>query len=236
MGSPTYRQSTGRKIFAGLFAAGIATSVLYSVTGSAVMLYDDDENKSVVSEMRDVAAFSRIHIKGAVDLELTAGEDQSLEIETRADYMKYVTTEVSNGTLIIDMEEYRDRKIWDDGDVDVVISLPMLEEIEVSGAVDADLHDIDSDELLIEVRGAADMDVEGKCGTFTLEVKGAGDIDADKLKCETVEVDVKGAGSASVYASDTIDARVSGVASISIYGQPKNVSQHSGGLSSISIK
>lgn len=235
MGSPTYRQSTGSKIFAGLIAAGIATSVLYSITGNAVMVHDEKEGRSIVSEKRDVPAFTRIHIKGAIELDLTAGEDQSLEVETRADYMKYVTTEVSNGTLTIDMEDHRRSKVWDDGDVEVTITLPMLDEIEVSGAVDADLDNIDSDELTINVRGAADIDVEGKCETFLLEVKGAGDIDADKLKCKTVEVDVKGAGSASVYASETIDARVSGIASISVYGQPKNVKKHTGGLSSISI-
>lgn len=229
------RPSAGRKALVGLMAAGVAATVLHSVAGSASMAYDRDGGKRITQE-RDVTGFTRIQVRGAIELELTAGEDYSVSIRTREGYMKDVTTELDGDTLVIDMEDRKRNSWWDNADVDVTITMPKLTELEVLGAVDGELFAIDSDELEIDVRGAADVEIEGKCGTLTLDVKGAGDIDADDLKCANVDVDVKGAGSASVYASDSIDARVSGVASISVYGDPKDVRKHAGGLSSISIK
>lgn len=233
--SNSNRPTVGRTALVGLVAAGIAATVFYSVAGSATMTREDD-GRDRVTENRDVTGFTRIQVKGAIDLELTAGKDYSVSIRTREDRIKDVTTELDGDTLVIDMEDDGRRNFWRNSSVDVTISMPTLAELEVLGAVDGELFDIESDELEIDVRGAADVEVEGTCGKLVLDVKGAGDIDADDLKCADVEVDVRGAGSASVFASESIDARVSGVASISVYGDPKDVRKHSGGLSSISIK
>lgn len=235
MGLPSFfsRHSAGRNILAGVCAAGIATTVLYSVATSAKTLNDDDDDRVV--QTRDLTAFTRIEVRGAIDLELTAGESQSVQIEADEDRIEYVTTKVSGDTLIIDMED-RGKRFWNDSNVDVTINMQTLRAIDVHGAVDGDFENIDSDELLIDIRGAADVDIEGTCGTLTIDMKGAADIEAEDLKCENVEVGVKGAGSASVYASESIDADVAGVASISVYGNPKNVKKNSGGFASISIK
>lgn len=237
MGNQSYyrRPSLGRKTLAAFLAAGIASSVVYSVAGSATMV-DDDDRRGRISEDRDVNGFTKIQVRGAIDLELTAGKDFGVNIRTRANRMDDVITEIDGDTLIIDMDDENRRHFWNNTNVEVTITMPELKELEVLGAVDGELRDIESDDLSIDIRGAAEVDIEGSCGTLTLDVKGAGDIDADDLKCENVEVDVKGAGSATVYASESIDANVAGVASISIYGDPKNVRKHSGGLSSISIK
>lgn len=228
------RPSTGRKALVGLMAAGVAATVLQSVAGG-VVAHDRDRGDRI-SQDRDITGFTRIEVRGAIELELTAGKDHSISIRTRENRMEDVITELDGDTLVIDMEDGRRNSWWDDADVEVTITMPMLAELEVLGAVDGEIYAVDSEELEIDVRGAAEVDIEGTCGTLTLDVKGAGDIDADRLKCKDVEVDVKGAGSASVFASESIDARVSGVASISVYGEPKDVRKHAGGLSSISIK
>lgn len=229
------RPSVGRKALVGLMAAGVAATVLNTVAGTASVAHDRDDG-DYVSQERDLTGFTRLQVRGAIELELTAGKDFSVTIRTREGRMEDVITEVDGDTLVLDMEDGRRRSWWDDTDVDVTITMPTLAELEVLGAVEGELYDIDSEEIEIDVRGAADVEMEGKCGTLTVDVRGAGDIDADDLKCANVEVDVKGAGSASVYASESIDARVSGVGSISVYGDPKDVRKHSGGLSSISIK
>lgn len=235
MGIPFFsgRTAFGGKTVSGALAAGLAVGAFLTVASSHTLAHDEHER---VTEERDVSGFTRIEIKGAIELELTAGEDFSVTI-TAEDYpIADVTTEVDGDKLIIDMEEQDRFMGWDDADVDVRITMPTLRELEVTGAVDGEFDNIDSEELMIDIRGAADVEFEGTCGTLTLDVRGAGDIDADKLRCKDVEVDVKGAGSASVFASESVDARVAGVASISIYGDPKNVRKHEGGLSSISIK
>lgn len=229
------RLSVGRKAFVGLLAAGVAATVLHSVASSATLAHDRDSGNRI-SQERDLQGFTRIQVRGAIELELTAGEEHSVTIRTRENRIEDVVTELDGNTLVIDMDDDRRHSWWDDAEVEVTVTMPTLEELEVLGAVDGEIVGVNSEEIEIDVRGAADVDIEGTCGTLTLDVRGAGDIDADDLKCANVDVDVKGAGSASVYASESIDARVSGVASISVYGDPKDVRKHAGGLSSISIK
>jgi hypothetical protein len=219
----------------GLALAGLAYAAFFTPTLSAVAITHGDKSDHV-SEERSLDAFTKILVKGAIDLDLTAGKDQNVEIRTDADRMDAVETYVRGDTLIIDMEDKGRRNFWRSVDVDVTISLPVLEGIEVRGAVDGEVQGIDGGDLFIEIKGAGDLDLEGNCANLELDIKGAGDIDAEGLKCGSVEVDVRGAGSASVYASEEVDANVSGVGSISVYGKPKTVHKKVGGIGSIRIR
>ena len=197
-----------------------------------------EEHGSRISQTRDVETFTRVQIKGGVELDLTAGKSQSVEIEAHEGYIADIKTYVRGDTLVIDM----DTDDSDDGiemhghNVHVKINMEMLAELEVLGAVDADIRGVDSKDLKIDIKGAGDVDIEGKCGALELELKGAGDVDAKDLKCEDVEVAVKGVGEAVVYASKSVDADVSGIGSITVYGEPSRVRQSDGFLGSIRIK
>jgi hypothetical protein len=216
----------------GLAVAGLAGAAIFTPASPAQAFYSSDD----VSEERSVAAFTKILIKGGIELDLTAGKDQKLVVETEEGYLERVLTFVDGDTLVIDMEDKRRRKFWNDVDVDITIQMPTLEGIEVRGAVDGDVRNLDADKLMVEIKGAADLNLEGNCETLTLDIKGAGDIGADDLKCKVVDVDVKGAGSASVYASDEVEANVRGVGSIDVYGKPKTIRKKVGGIGSISIR
>ena len=212
---------TLRNGVAALAIAGVAGIFLVQ-GGSAAFAHDKhdkhEKNGKVTSEVRDVAAFSRIQVRGGLELDLTAGKDQHVEISAREGFLKDVKTYVRGDTLVIDMDDDDDdddnhgHHMSFDGDdsVKVTITLPMLEEFEVMGAVDGNLHNLNS--------------------------KGAGDVDAEELKCADVEVDVRGVGEARVFASESVDANVSGVGSITVYGDPKKVRQSDGFLGSIRIK
>jgi Putative auto-transporter adhesin, head GIN domain len=216
----------------GLAVAGLAVAALASSNSFAALSDNDD----TVTENRTLDTFTKIRIKGAIELRLVAGKDQKVTIETAADRIKDVETYLRGDTLVIDMSSKGKRNHWRNADVEVEISMRSLEGIEVMGAVEAKIKGVDSPRLEIEIKGAAELDIEGSCGDLELDIKGAGDISARDLKCENVDVDVRGAGDASIFAAESVEADVAGVASISIYGQPKKVRKHVSGLGSISIK
>lgn len=224
--------SSFRRGVFGLAIAGLATAAFVSDDSFA---FHDDHGEDV-KEDRELGAFTKIRVKGAIELHLVAGKEQKVTIETAEKRMEHVETYVRGDTLVIDMDDDGRRNFWRNVDVNVMINMQSLEGIEVMGAVDADVEGVDSERLEIEIKGAADLDIEGSCGELELDVKGAGDISAADLRCESVEVEVKGAGNASVYASDRVEADVAGVASVSVYGKPKNVRKHVGGLGSIRIR
>ncbi len=217
----------------GLAVAGLAATAIVSGAGAA---FNFETSGDTISQDRALERFTKIRIKGALELKLVAGKDQKVTVTTEESHMKNVETYVRGDTLVIDMSDRERRSFWDDVDVNMTIHMQSFEGIEVMGAVDADIQGVESDQLDIDIKGAADIDIEGHCGTLDLEVNGAGDVSARNLECEIAEVDIRGAGNASVYASKSVDADVAGVANISIYGQPKTVRKNVGGLGSINIK
>ncbi|WP_262692968.1 head GIN domain-containing protein [Kordiimonas aestuarii] len=222
----------------GVVALAIAGSVgvfAFAPTAPAFAHNDHGDRKT---ETREVSTFTRIQVKGGIELDLTAGKDQKVTIEAYEGDMRDIKTYVRGDTLVIDLDDDDDdnNMSFHSEDVNVTISMKMLEELEVLGAVDADLRGIDSKELTIDIKGAADLEAEGTCGSLRLEIKGAGDVDTEELRCEDVEVSVRGVGEAKVFASESVDANVSGIGSITVYGEPKRVRQSDGFLGSIRIK
>jgi hypothetical protein len=199
---------------------------------------DDDYEKgdgNRISQTRDLDTFTRILVKGGIELDLKAGDEQSVTIATDGNRIELVETYVKDGTLVIDLSERKRKRFWNNVEIDVDISVENFDGIEILGAVDGDLSGINSDRFEIDIKGAADLKLSGACISLVVDLKGAGDVDADNLKCDNVDVDLKGAGAASVFASQSVDALVAGVGTIDVYGNPKDVNKRTGGIGTIKI-
>lgn len=223
----------------GLLAIGVGTVALatfISGVGNAASAgwFHDDHKSGHATEMRDLGAFTKIRTKGGLELKVAVGQSQSVEVTADDDYISDVETYVSGDTLVIDMSDKHD--FWDDADVAVKITMPSFEGIEVLGAIDGEISGVHGGKVEVEIKGAADLEIEGTCDELQLSIKGAGDVDAKDLVCGVVDVDVKGVGSATVYASEAVDASVGGIGEISVYGSPKQVKQNAGGIGSVRIR
>ncbi len=221
-----------RKGVLGLALASLAGATFLTSGSSAYMLRGDK-----VSETREVESFTKVRIKGAFELDLIAGKEFSLAVEGKERDLEYVDTYVRGDRLTVDNSDSDEdgTKIDTDG-VKVTITMPTIEEFEVLGAVDAELKGINSESFVFELKGAGSVDISGECGALELEIKGAGEVDAENLECRDVEVSVKGVGEADVYASESVDADVSGIGSITVYGAPQKVRQSDSWLGKIRIK
>lgn len=186
-----------------------------------------------ITEARDLDTFTRIVIKGALDILIVAGEKkQSVEITVESRYLERVETEVDGDTLIISQKGRR----WRDLDVEVEISMIALNGFVIDGAADAEISGVDSEEFELIVNGAADIDIEGVCGSAHFEINGAADLDASELKCKAVEIEINGAGDADVFASESIIAFLNGVGDVEVYGNPSMVKPRIRGFGSFEIK
>lgn len=205
-------------------AAGLA--ILMGATMMTTPALADDD-----SETRDVAEFSRIVIEGAMDIDVSVGEGQNVEISADRGYLSRVETRVERDTLYISQEGRR----WRDADIEVTISVENLSAFIIEGAADVDITGIDSDSFLLEIDGAGDVTLEGTCGDAEYEINGAGDIDAEGFECKIVEITINGAGDADVYASESIRAVLNGVGDITVYGNPSQVRPSIHGLGSFEV-
>lgn len=204
----------------------LATALLAtSLTGLASAPVFADET----AELRDVKTFSKIRIKGAVELNIVIGDKQSVEIITEEDFHDQIDTDVSGKTLTIDQDDWDDRD-WEDVDVVVNITMELFEYLQIDGAADVDAVGIRTEEFGLQINGAGDIHLEGTCDEAEFEINGAGDLDAKEFECKVVDVEIRGAGDADVYASEEVDAGIFGVGDITAYGNPSKVNRRIFGM------
>ena len=200
---------------------------------AAVSLGGQSALAEETTEARDLDTFTRIVIKGALDISVVAGEKkQSVEITTESRFLDRVETDVDGDTLIISQKGRR----WRDLDVEIEISVVALTGFVIDGAADAEISGVDSEEFELIVNGAGDIDIEGVCGSARFEINGAADLDASEMKCKDVEVEINGAGDADVFASESIVAIINGVGDIEVYGNPSSVKPSIKGFGSFEMK
>ena len=206
-------------------AAAIALLMGTATLGAAPALADE------ASDSRNVAEFTKVVIEGAMDAVITAGEDQSVVIETERNYLHRVETHVEGETLYISQEGRR----WRDNEIFIEISVEVIEGLDIEGAGDVEIYNIDSDAFEMNIDGAGDVTLEGTCGDARYEINGAGDLDAEELQCRTVDIQINGAGDADVYASESVIAELNGVGDISVCGDPDRVRPRIHGLGSFEV-
>jgi hypothetical protein len=215
-----------------------AAAVAYAFGNlSDIDIGDRDKSKDV-SQTLELRDFDRIEIAGVYELEVTVGADFSVNVSGPEDELARVEASVENGRLVLDQRErQRGEKRWrNHKGVTAKVTLPALAGVEASGVVDGDVTGVSAEAFEVVISGVGDMTLTGECGDLDANVSGVGDLNAEGLKCKNVDIDVSGVGSASVYASESVEASVSGMGDIDVSGSPKNVEKNGGMFSSINVK
>jgi hypothetical protein len=196
----------------------------------------------VVTEERAASGFDRVSLTGAGDVIVTQGEAESLKVETDDNLMPYLKTEVQNGTLTLGFtDEARRGNVRPSKGIKFHLQLKELSGLELLGAGDIEAASLDADRLEILLAGAGNVDVAalkarvlvvhlngagnvelaGQVAEQEVVLSGAGDYRAGELESQVVKVRLNGAGDATVWASDTLDARIPGVGQVRYYGDPQ---------------
>jgi hypothetical protein len=189
-------------------------------------------------EVRTVAAFKAVEFSGIGQVDVTAGQDQSVTLIANKKTLEQIVTTVEDGTLKIKWESTRERHSWlwrfvmpDDHDSDRVtikITAPEVNKVGVSGAAEVNARNIAGDSVEFSVSGAAKIKATGKADRLTVSISGAGDADLDRLEVKDAVVSIAGVGKAQVYPTSTLNATIAGAGEIRYEGEPKVISSISG--------
>lgn len=208
----------------------------------------------VKSESRKVADFDAIRVDYPAEIIVRQGRSESLKIEAEDNLLPQLSTDVRNGTLVLENSEqnWRDR-VNPSEPVIITITVVNLNEVQfptagkmqiegletdsltvsVSGAGDMTLTELSAGDLSFNLSGAGNINVDGKSENLRLSISGLGNFNGGDLQTQDAHVQISGAGSATVWADDTLDANISGAGSIEYYGDP-NVNEHISGVGSVS--
>ena len=218
-----------------VFILALSIGLIFSTNcsfGSFQSLGGIQGSGTAKTETRNVAGFNKVDASGAVNVEISVQKDFSVTIEADDNLLANIKTEVSGDTLKI----YSEDRISAKTRVNVRISMPAIEALEISGASSGNVSNVKADSLELKASGASKIRINGEAKTLEADASGASSIDAESLKVENADVEASGASKAMINASNNLKVDASGASKISYVGEPKNVEQNSSGASSVSKK
>ncbi len=186
-------------------------------------------NGKARAEQRTVPAFEALSVSGALEIAVTVGGTQSIEITGDDNVLPIIRTRVIKGALVIDSKEGYSTKT----PLRVRITTPKLGSLTSSGACSGTIAGISGERFTVDASGASSFELTGAAERLALEVSGSGNIQARKLSAPTVIASVSGAGQIEVTATSTLSASVSGAGSIDYWGKPATVNRSVSGAGSI---
>jgi hypothetical protein len=174
-----------------------------------------------IIETREVAPFDRLQISESVDVKVVEGDGRHVRVYAGEKVIDRVVTRSNGGVLEIDIED-RGIVIGDDplGDARVEVAAEALEGVEVDGAGDVLLEDLDAAQLDLDLTGAADVDATGSVDRLTATIQGPVDADLSRLSVRTATVEVQGPGDAELNVSEELNVTVQGPGDVSYRGNP----------------
>lgn len=199
------------------------------------------------TETRELGEFDRISMRGIGKLFITQGKKQEVTLEGDDIAISRITTNVTDGKLVIDIGRDWVEKLsagfdfLSSHDIRITIVVKDLKELEVAGAADIEVTGIMAEELGLKLIGASNVKVEGlKAERLETEIPGAGKIRVDgevkdqsvvlagagnfsghQLKSKTAKVVLSGVGSAQLWVTEELDVTIAGVGSVEYFGSPR---------------
>ena len=190
-----------------------------------------DEEKELEAK---IGSFDRIRIQTACELTFEIGESAKVTMSGDASLVDHVILDKQDGCLII--KEGRKRLIHN-GDLHIRVVSPTLSGIDLQGAGNVQLNgEIKSESMTINMNGAGAIDAERIiCGQLTADVNGAGAITLKNVTADDISLKMNGVGSleANFTSSGNLTCSMNGVGSMDLRGQVKSFSKKANGVGNI---
>lgn len=186
-----------------------------------------------VSVTKTLAAFNEVSINGAFDIEIQRAAGFQVTINADQNAVEFIKTDISNEKLNISMK--KDYNL--DGEIKIIITLPVLNKVEFTGAGNIVINDVAGTKLeVISENSAGDFIISGKTNDFKLKLDGAVSIDAGKLLAQNVDIDAEGAVNIKVNAQKSLAVKAAGASAVRYFGAPVIKEELSGASSLEAIK
>lgn len=188
--------------------------------------YGSHQSEFKLSNFNGISAGSNIIVK------VRQGEEYKVEAFTERERdLEDLDLDIRSGILRIG---FKDRFISDRGQVNVMITMPIVEVIELSGAsklkllnfkncktVKLDISgasmakiDIEAEKVELEASGASKLDLIGEVKTLEVDIAGASTLTADRAEIAEAKVDASGASKASFGKVEKLSSETSGASKV----------------------
>lgn len=195
-------------------------------------------------ESREIGNFTSISSFGPLDVQISYGTSQSLQVEADGNLLPYIETKVENGKLTIGSKQHFNLKSR--SKMVVYVSMTSINSLDqhgsgnitgsgnfsndgktqmnVSGSGNIKL-DFDSfGSMDLSVSGSGNIKLKGNTvNNITAAISGSGNIDCTKIKCDNADAKISGSGNIKVDVQKSIIASISGSGNVFYKGDATNV-------------
>jgi hypothetical protein len=152
-----------------------------------------DGEGSVQSESREISSIEAVELGTIGTLFIEQGPDLKLTVQAEENLLQYLRTDVRRKTLVIRTEHgvsLRPHK-----SIEYHLTVPQLEEVDLSSSGDAVMGDWKADRLIISLESSGDMD----CGVLTcprldIQLESSGDLYIDEWEGEKIRASLGSSG------------------------------------------
>lgn len=199
--------------------------------------------------------FNGVEVGGAYHVRLKKGE--AFAVRARGNQEDLGNLRVSQSGDILKLESDEDLDFWDftrkDREIVLVeITMPRLERVDFSGAIQSEIAGfeenylrisesgavqltaaVNADRLELDLSGAAKTTLKGHADVLEVDASGACNIQAADFSVSSAELDLSGASKADIYVTNELNANASGVSNIRYRGNPGTVTTDVSGASKV---
>lgn len=204
---------------------------------------------NVTKEERNVSSFKSVEVEDGIDLYITQGDKESLEIEADQNLHEYIQTEIEGDNLRI----YLSKGVRKATTLKINLSVVDIKGLSASGGSDvytrgilklndlsvicsggSDIRlEIETGELKFKASGGSDGFIKGVAKVFKAKASGGSDIKASGLEAGTCEIELSGGSDAEIHATNELMVKASGGSDVSYKGKPAKIDSNMSGGSSL---
>lgn len=205
-------------------------------------------NGNIVKSDRDLSGFDEIDVSGNFEVHLMEANDFKVTVQADDNLQDFIETYVKGDRLYIKSDKH-----LSSDDLKIFVSMKELHELDLSGASEVHMkNEFNTEELSIEVSGAAQLDLnlrvaklevdasgacemhaKGIAEEMRIDASGACEVMATDLKVSKCHIQMSGAGEANVWAVQELHVQVSGAGEVNYKGNPERITQDISGAASV---
>lgn len=177
----------------------------------------------IARENREVSGFDQVDICCGMQLFLTQGDREDLEIEADDNLLPEIVTRVSGDRLIIEFKDQGGRTNYRPSQpVRCTLTVKDIRRIESSGGGYVESEAVDTDRLTLDLSGGGDAQFGSvSAQTFEVDISGGGEITADTLRADRARFSLSGGSDATIdeLIADDLRLESSGSGDVAIAGR-----------------
>jgi hypothetical protein len=206
-GSTAGAKHAGPLVTAALLVVSVMTAGCSALTGTR-------GEGPITTESRHAAAFNKVDASYGIAVTISVGPAQPLEVHAQANILPIIETSVDGSTLHI-----RGTKEFNTSEpVEVVIVIPTLDGISLSGGSQGQVAGLVAEHLEIRLSGGAGLTASGSAADVALTSTGGSEAHLADLSTRAVSLELSGGATATVNASDEVKGSAAGGSRATVLG------------------